>query len=65
MKKQMVLAKNFQEQNNGKLSNKATGRAGQTYTANPAATEGSQFDYPKTLKAVLLFIQLFQCGLWE
>jgi hypothetical protein len=65
MKKQMALATNFQKQNNGKLSNKATSRAGQTYTANSAATECPQFDYPKTLKAMLLFMQLFQCGLWE
>jgi hypothetical protein len=35
------------------------GWASQTYTANPAAAGGPQFDYPKALKAVLLFIQLF------
>jgi hypothetical protein len=31
-------------------------RAGRTYTANLAAAGGPQFDYPKTLNAMLLFI---------
>jgi hypothetical protein len=46
----------FLETDSGKVNNKATSRASQTYAANHAATGGTQFDYPKTLKAVLLFI---------
>lgn len=49
----------FLETDSGKVNNKATSRASQTYAANHAATGGTQFDYPKTLKAVLLFIQPF------
>jgi hypothetical protein len=54
-----VLATNVQGQKSGKVNNKATGRASQTYAANPAAARGPQFDSPKTIKAMLLFIQLF------
>jgi hypothetical protein len=33
----MVLSTNVQKQNSGRVNSKATGRAGQTYTANPVA----------------------------
>jgi hypothetical protein len=41
----------FSETKSRKVNNKATGSAGRIYTANPAAAEGPQFDYPKAFCA--------------